>query len=68
VSNGERYIASVAELPETAQAHRLVMVASLHAAAQRFRLVEWLLFVPPVLVLVAVLFVLSAIRSPRRIT
>lgn len=67
-SHGERYVASVVELPETAQAHRLVLVASLETAAQRFRVLEWMVFVPPFLVLVAVLFVVSAIRSPRRIT
>ncbi len=67
-SNGLRYVASVVELPETAQAHRLVLVSSLDTVAQRFRVVEWMAFVPPVLVLLAVLFVLSAIRSPRRIT
>jgi hypothetical protein len=67
-SNGLRYVASVVELPETAQSHRLVLVASLDTVAQRFRMVEWMVFLPPVLVLLAVLFVLSAIRSPRRIT
>lgn len=67
-SNGLRYVASVVELPETAQAHRLVLVASLDTVAQRFRVIEWMVFAPPVLVLLAVLFVLSAIRSPRRIS
>lgn len=67
-SNGQRFIASVVELPETAQSHRLILVGSLDAVAQRFRVFEWILFVPPVLVLVAVLFALLAIRSPRRIT
>lgn len=67
-SSGLRYVASVVEMPETAQAHRLVLVSSLDTVAQRFRVVEWLAFAPPVLVLLAVLFVLSAIRSPRRIS
>jgi type II secretory pathway pseudopilin PulG len=67
-SNGLRYLASAVELPETSQSHRLVLVSSLDTVAQRFRVVEWLVFAPPVLVLLAVLFVLSAIRSPRRIT
>lgn len=67
-SNGLRYVTSVVELPETAQAHRLVLVSSLDTVAQRFRVIEWMVFVPPVLVLLAVLFVLSAIRSPRRPT
>lgn len=65
---GQRYVASSIELPETTQAHRLVLVSPLDTVERRFRVLEWLLFVPPVLVLVAVLFVLSAIRSPRRIT
>lgn len=65
---GQRFVTSVVELTETAQAHRLVLVSSLETAAQRFRVLEWMVFVPPGLVLVAVLFVLSAIRSPRRIS
>jgi hypothetical protein len=67
-SNGQRFIASVVDLPETAQAHRLVLASSLQTVAQRFRVFEWMVLVPPVLVLVAVLLVLSAIRSPRRIS
>jgi hypothetical protein len=67
-SNGQRFVASVVELPETAQAHRLILVGSLDTVSQRFRVLEWMVFVPPVLVLLAVLFVLSAIRSPRRIS
>ncbi|MEO8700534.1 MAG: hypothetical protein ABI867_10845 [Kofleriaceae bacterium] len=67
-SNGLRYVATSVELPETAQAHRLVLVSSLEPVAQRFRTLDWMVVVPPVLVLLAVLFVFSAIRSPRRIT
>ena len=67
-SNGRRFVASVVELPETAQAHRLILVGSLDTVSQRFRVLEWMVLVPPVLVLIAVLFVLSAIRSPRRIS
>jgi hypothetical protein len=65
-SNGRQYLAAVADLPETAQAHRLVLVASLDATSRRFATFEWMIFVPPGLVLVAVLFALSGIRSPRR--
>ena len=67
-SNGRRFVASVVELPETAQAHRLILVGSLDTVAERFRVLEWMVFVPPVLVLLAALFVFSAIRSPRRIS
>lgn len=67
-SNGARYFASSIELPETAQAHRLVLATSLDTVSQRFRVLEWMVFVPPVLVLLAVLFALSSIRSPRRIS
>jgi len=67
-STGYRYLASSVELPETAQSHRLVLVASLDTVGQRFRSLGWLLFAPPVLVLIAMLLVLSAIRSPRRIS
>ena len=67
-SNGQHFVASVVELPETAQAHRLILVASLDTVAERFRVLEWMVFVPPALVLLAVLFVFSAIRSPRRIS
>jgi hypothetical protein len=65
---GQRYVTRVVDLTETAQAHRLVLASSLEPAAQRFRVLEWMVFVPPGLVLLAVLFVLSAIRSPRRIS
>lgn len=67
-SNGRRFVASVVELPETAQAHRLILVGSLDTVAERFRAFEWMVFVPPVLVLLAALFVFSATRSPRRIS
>ncbi len=65
---GQRYVASVVESPETAQAHRLVLVSSIDPVAQRVRALEWTLFVPPVLVLLAMVLALSTIRSPRRIT
>lgn len=67
-SNGQRFVASVVELPETAQAHRLILVGSLDSVSERFRVLEWLVFVPPALVLLTALFVFSAIRSPRRIS
>jgi hypothetical protein len=67
-SNGQRFVASVVELPETAQAHRLILVGSLDTVAQRFRVLEWMVFIPPVLVLLAAIFVFSAIRSHRRIS
>jgi len=67
-SNGRRFVASVVGLPETAQAHSLILVGSLDTVSERFRVLEWMVFVPPVLVLLAALFVFLAIRSHRRIT
>jgi len=66
--HGARYIASSAELPETAQAHRLVLASPLATVEERFRVLEWMVFAPPALVLFAVLLVLATLRSPRRIT
>lgn len=67
-SNGYRYIASSVELTETAQSHRLVLVTSLETVAQRFRVLGWMLYAPPVLLLIAALVLAAALRSPRRIT
>jgi hypothetical protein len=64
-AEGGRYLASVVDLHETAQSHRLVLVASLGAVSSRFERVEWLVFAPPVLVLVAVLLSLTGMRSRR---
>jgi hypothetical protein len=63
---GVSYVAGVADLAETAQAHRLVMARPLDRPKQTFSRLHWLLFVPPFLVLIAVLFAMSVIRSPRR--
>lgn len=63
---GQTYVTAVFELAETAQSHRLVLVSSLADAKPPFADLEWLLFVPPGLVLLAVLFSLSGSRSPRR--
>jgi hypothetical protein len=65
-SEGRRYVVAVVELAETAQAHRLVLVGSLDTANKRFEMVQWLIFVPPLLVLLAVLFSMTGSRSPRR--
>jgi hypothetical protein len=64
-ADDSRYVASVVDLQETAQSHRLVLVTSLDAAASRFDRVDLLIFIPPFLVLIAVLFSMSGMRSWR---
>ncbi len=64
--DGARYVTGVIELGETSQSHRLVLARSLSAAQAAFEPLHWLLFVPPVLVLIAVLFSMSGTRSSRR--
>jgi hypothetical protein len=64
--DGERYIASVIELGETAQTHRLVLARPVAVAREAFEPLRWMLFVPPLIVLVAVLFSMFGIRLFRR--
>jgi hypothetical protein len=64
--NGTTYLAATVDLPETAQSHRLVLVAAVDKVAARFTLVKWMIFAPPLLVLIAVLFSLTGARSTRR--
>ncbi|HEY5938094.1 MAG TPA: hypothetical protein VIU61_25765 [Kofleriaceae bacterium] len=59
---GQRYVASVSELEETAQTKpRLVIVKPLEAPAA-FETLKWMLFVPPLLVFIAVLFSMTGGR------
>jgi hypothetical protein len=61
--NGESYVAAIAELEETGQSRpRLVLVQSLARTADSFGTIKWMFFVPPVLVLIAVLFAMTANR------
>lgn len=54
VHDGAAYLAMTADLEDTAQAHpRLVVVRELAPGRAAFELLVWLLFVPPVLVLVS---------------
>jgi hypothetical protein len=61
--NGETYVAAMSELEESGQTRpRLVVVQSLSQSRATFATSRWMLFIPPVLVLIAVLFALTAGR------
>jgi hypothetical protein len=61
--NGESYVAAIAELEETGQSRpRLVLVQSLARTAGSFGTIKWMTLIPPVLVLIAVLFAMTANR------
>jgi len=61
--NGESYVAAMSELEESGQSRtRLVVAQSLAQPRAAFATSRWLLFIPPVLVIIAVLFALTAGR------
>jgi hypothetical protein len=61
--HGETYVAAMFELEESGQSRpRLVVAQSLVQSRATFATSRWLLFVPPVLVIIAVLFTLAAGR------
>src|SRR5262249_45971458 len=61
--DGETYVAALFELEESGQSHpRLVVAQSLVQPRATFATSRWLLFVPPVLVIIAVLFALVPAR------
>jgi len=65
-SDGGRFVASVVGLGGTAQAHRLVLARPVATSQEAFEPLRWMLFVPPLIVLVAVLFSMFGIRLFRR--
>ena len=61
--NGESYVAAIAELEESGQSRpRLVLVQPVARTAASFSTIKWMLFIPPILVLIAVLFAMTANR------
>lgn len=61
--DGRTYVTAIAELEETGPSRpRLILVQPLAPTAAWFALVRWMIFVPPLLVLVAVLFAMTANR------
>ncbi len=61
--NGETYVAALSELEESGQTRpRLVVAQPLSQLHATFGTSRWLLFIPPVLVIIAVLFALTAGR------
>jgi hypothetical protein len=61
--NGETYVAALSELEESGQTRpRLVVAQPLSQLRATFATSRWLLFLPPVLVIIAVLFALTAGR------
>lgn len=60
---GQSYLASISELEETAQTKpRLVIVKPLDSAQTVFETLKWMIFVPPLLVFIAVLFSMTGGR------
>jgi hypothetical protein len=63
VLGGETYVTAAAELEDSGHARpRLVLVQALSNATAPFVMMQWLLFIPPGLMLVAVLFAMTASR------
>lgn len=62
---GDQYVTGLIELGETAQSHRLVLARPVTSMQPAFEPLRWMLFVPPLLVLIAVLFSMSVTRSRR---
>jgi hypothetical protein len=65
-SAGRDYAARAFELGDVAQSHRLIAVSALAIERAPFERLALVLWIPPLLVLVAVLFALSASRLSRR--
>jgi hypothetical protein len=65
-ADGHPYVTAVFDLGDVAQAHRLLVADPVERAEAPFDRMRMLLWAPAGLVLVAVLFALSANRSPRR--
>ena len=60
---GETYVVAMSDLEESGQAHpRLVVAQSLATPRATFARSRWMLFLPPVLMIIAVLFALTAGR------
>lgn len=64
--DGETFAAGVVDLPGSVRPHRLVLARPLARVTPAFQRLQWMLFVPPVLVLVSVLLAASGMRVPRR--
>jgi hypothetical protein len=61
--NGESYVGVMSELEQSGQSRpRLVVAQSLSQPRATFATSRWMLFIPPVLVIIAVLFALTAGR------
>lgn len=63
--DGATFVTGVVDLGESAQSHRLLLARPAAATQPAFEPVRWMLFVPPLLVLIAVLFSMSVTRSRR---
>jgi hypothetical protein len=63
VHGGQTYVTAISEIEDTSQSRpRLILVQSLAQASAAFEMLRWLIFIPPVLVLITVLFALAANR------
>jgi hypothetical protein len=64
--DGTSYVAGVVELTGTAQAQRLVLAREIDGASAPYVRLGWMLLVPPLLILIAMLFAMTGTRSLRR--
>jgi hypothetical protein len=61
--NGDSYVVAMSELDQFGQARPRVLVAqSLAQPTATFAMIRWMIFIPPILVVIAVLFALTAGR------
>ncbi|MBX3160477.1 MAG: hypothetical protein KF773_31215 [Deltaproteobacteria bacterium] len=60
--DGTSYVTAAIQLGESAQSHRLVLARSLTASEAAFSRLGWLLFIPSLLVIIAVIFSMSVFR------
>jgi hypothetical protein len=61
--DGEHYVTAAVELEDSGHSRpRLVLVQALSPTLTRFVMMQWLLLIPPVLMLIAVLFAMTANR------
>jgi hypothetical protein len=61
-AGGTRYVTSAAELGDVTQSHRLVLATTIAGASAPITRLRWMLWFPPALVLVALLFAFSVLR------
>ncbi|HLU69063.1 MAG TPA: hypothetical protein VKZ63_22425 [Kofleriaceae bacterium] len=64
--DGKPYVTGAVEIPGSTQAYRLLLARSVAAAKPHFERLRWMIFLPPLIVLLAVLLAMSGPRLVRR--